>query len=128
MADDKIVTIMSMISEVSEKIGRVDERCNSMEQELSKIHQEDKRTNTLLEEHIRNTKTNTERLTLEIEARKASQEKAKLERQLTDTRLQQLERYPMFLSTMKEIAVWISKIGGAAVLIAGAITKILGMW
>ena len=126
--DTNLIEILQKLSEIGERVVRLDERYESVQRELNDIHQEDKRTNLLLEEHIRNTKTNTERLTLEIEARKEAAEANAEYQQIVITRLSKLEKYPQFFKSTKEIAVWIAKVSAPISIVAGALTKILGMW
>ncbi len=123
-SDDKYIAILEKISEVSVQTGRIDQRCDFIEKELTQIHTEDQRTNKLLEEHMLNTKTNTDRLSLEIETRKEQSDKAEREKESMDKRLESLEKYPQFFKSVKTIALFVSAIGGAIIIVS----KAMGLW
>lgn len=122
--DDKYLNILDKISEISVQNGRIDQRCTSIEKELSQIHLEDQRTNQLLEEHILNTKTNTERLSVEREMRNSQVKQIRVVSSKLDSRLEDLEKYPQFFKSLKTIAKYVTAIGTAAIVV----TKILGFW
>lgn len=122
--DDKYITILEKISDVSVQTAKIDQRCNSIEKELVQIHKEDQRTNKLLEEHMLNTKTNTERLSVEVEARKELMSRSEYQQEGLDRRLEDLEKYPQFFKSVKTIALYVSAIGGAIIIV----TKASGIW
>lgn len=91
-SDNKFMIILDKISEISERTARMEVQQESMRSDISEIKEEDRKQNDLLDEHIRGTVTNTERLNLEIETRK----------DLVD-RVEKLEKVPQFLKSIYKL-------------------------
>lgn len=124
MADDKYIILLDKMSEVAIQTGVIIQRCDSIERELTQIHEEDRRTNQLMDEHILGVKTNAERLNVEKELRQDAIKKLEDEKDSLDLRLEQLEKYPQFIKSLKTVAIYVTAIGGAVIMV----TKFLGMW
>ena len=107
---DMLFKIFEKVSEVSEKVGIVEAKCESMEEDIKQIKEEDAKQNGLIAEHISGVKTNTQRLELEIENRK-DQNKS------IESRLVVVEEPRHFFKFVKKAAIFITAIGTAIIVI-----------
>ncbi len=107
--DDMLFKIFEKVSEVSEKVGKVETRCENMEADIRTIKEEDGKQNELIAEHISGVKTNTARLELEIQNR----EDQNIE---IEKRLDVVEEPRKVFNAIKKIAIFISAVGGSAII------------
>jgi SPX domain protein involved in polyphosphate accumulation len=111
--DQKFSIILEKLSEVGERIAKVEVTTQLMSKDLDVIKAEDRLQNTLLDTHIQGTIANTSRLNLEIEAREKF-----------DARLKKVEKIPQFMSSLYKVASYIA-LGVGIVYEAG---RIIHLW
>lgn len=109
--------IFEKITEVSEKLGRVETRCEAMESDIKTIKNEDVKQNTLIAEHISGVQTNKARLDIEIQNRQDLETKVTTDQKITDDRLDKVEEPGKVRDALKRGALWITAIGGAIIII-----------
>lgn len=110
-SDDKLLMILEKLGEISERTARIEVGYEHMKADVAEIKRQDDIQNKLLDEHIKGVATAQQRLTNEIEVRKA-----------LETRVSKLEEPSKFLSLLKKYIVWIGAVAGA---IAGIIKAAL---
>jgi hypothetical protein len=99
--DDKLITVLEKISEVSERTARIEVQLTTVKQHVDAIQEQDIKQNELLAEHIQGTVANTERLNLEIEARKSF-----------ESRVEKLEKIPQYVKTSYQILMYLGVVVG----------------
>lgn len=101
MDKNDVVTILEKIAEVSERTSKMEVQIGNITENVKFIKDEDIKQNKLLDIHIQGTITNTERLNLEIVARKDF-----------ESRLEDVEKIPQFFSSLKKVLVYAGVIIG----------------
>lgn len=96
---DILVQILTKISEVSDRVTRIETKVDVMENDLSQVKKEDAKQNELLAQHILGVRTNSERLELE-----------KQRREVLEARLESVENIPKFFSALKTIFIWVGAV------------------
>ena len=113
---------------IIEGLGELKGTTSAMNDSLSSIRQDVNQNTRDLAEHIAGVKTNSERLTKEIEYRDeilAKHEEASQERfKEIDERLKIVEFLPNLLTSAWKVLKWL----GAAAAAVVAITKFMGLW
>ena len=111
--DDKFVTILEKLSDISERTARMEVEQSYMKQDLDEVKRQDVTQNQLLAEHIKGVATANARLDNEILARKAAQ----MEQDQLKSRVDALEEPNKFFATLKKYLLYIAAVGGAASII-----------
>jgi len=110
--EELLVQIFAKVSDVSERLGKVETQCNTMEKDIATIKEEDATQNRLLAEHIEGVQTNRERLNIEIQYRQEHQELNEEKFKKYDQKLEELEAPRKFLSTLISLAKAIGVLAG----------------
>lgn len=115
MDDTKFLAIMDGIKQLGERQARTETKIDSLVDRITNIEGEDKRQNELLDEHIKGTVANTERLNLEIKNREVlADAQTKLE-----VRVNKLELPFKIAKWAKDNIMWLSLVlGGVAGILA----------
>lgn len=101
--DDKFILILDKLSNIGERTARMEVQNETMIKDIAIIKEEDSRQNNLLDEHIKGTVTNTDRLNLEIKAREDLEKTQKT----MESRLGEVERIPQFMKSLYKIAMYL---------------------
>ena len=131
-ADENFLKILEKLTEVQVEVGSVKAEVSHMKEDIHDIKEEDKKQNALLAEHIKGVQTNSQRLEVEIEARKDQHQqtialieshkqdndeefKKVKEETLADInkRLDEVEFLPKLASMLRKAVLWIGAPAGA---------------
>jgi hypothetical protein len=95
--DDKLFIILDKLSNISERTARMEAHNDQMRKDIQFIKEEDSRQNQLLDKHIAGTVANTERLNLEIAARKD-----------LEKRVVKVEKIPSFMGSLYKVMTYVA--------------------
>jgi septal ring factor EnvC (AmiA/AmiB activator) len=108
--DDKFITIIESLSDIRERLVRMEVEQTHSKQDLEELKTQDHIQNQLLAEHIRGVNTANARLDNEILIRKSLE----LKQTELENKIEKLEEPNKFLATLKKYLLYIAAVGGAA--------------